>query len=93
MENILLSEGVRGVYTQLHAIKTLKRMEKEGELEVFSAGIKLDGEFMSTFSEDVDNDFYAMDSEILDKLIFKINNNLFRLEWFEGDIFLILIKE
>ena len=51
MDKILLSDGVRGIYTQLHAIKTLKRMEKEGSLEVFSAGIKLDGEFMSTFQK------------------------------------------
>lgn len=93
MDKILLSDGVRGIYTQLHAIKTLKRMEKEGSLEVFSAGIKLDGEFMSTFSEDVDDDFYAMDSQILEELIFKFNDNLYVLDWHEGDIFLKRFEE
>ena len=93
MDTILLSDGTRGIYTQLQAIKTLKRMQKEGVLEVYSVNIKLDGEFMSTFSEDVDSEFYAMDSQILEHLTFKLNDQFFRLEWFEGDIFLILDKE
>ena len=93
MDTILLSDGTRGIYTQLQTIKTLKRMQKEGVLEVYSVNIKLDGEFMSTFSEDVDSEFYAMDSQILEHLRFKLNDQFFRLEWFEGDIFLILDKE
>lgn len=93
MEDILLSDGVRGIYTQLHAIKTLKRVQKEGELEVYSAGIKLDGEFMSTFSEDVDSEFYAMDSQILETLVFKFNGDFYKLRWCDGDIWLTICEE